>query len=280
MTAPRAPGASLEDYSMYSTAPQSPTFEASGCPSLTNTPPPYLPQSVNGKPHSMTSEEIIQLNGAANQILTRPVLINTANGPQFLSNHLSMVNPNQTVIGYNSTVFHKGNGLGSPNTAVKGCLGAEAGNIMTVRSDLGQMHHSGGVHYTEPLLIPVSSANHADLNMILNSSQCFNQYPVVSLCALPGFHVSTAPESLLQVAHGPSPQLASTVGTPGYYIQPAITPMRFAHETLQRHDGTASPTLQPSTPMNSAGPASPSDQLLIGQTGKYHSRTGEQGEES
>lgn len=285
VTAPRAPGASLEDCLMYSTAPQSPTFEASGCPSLTNTPPPHLPQSVNGKPLSMTSEEILQLTGAANQVLTRPVLINTANGPQILSNHLNLVNPNQTVIGCNPTVFHKGISSRSPNTTVNGCLGAEAGNIVTVRPDLGQMPLSSGFHYTEPLLVPVSSANQANLNMILNSSRCFNQYPVGSLCALPGFyHVSTATESLLQVAQGSSPQLVSTVGTPEYYFQPVVTPllqagMRSVHETQQRHDGAASPTLQPSTPVNSAGPASPSDHL-ISQNAEHHSRTGKQGEES
>ncbi|PNF29955.1 hypothetical protein B7P43_G07281 [Cryptotermes secundus] len=282
VSAPRAPGASLEDYSMYSTAPQSPTFEASGCPSVTNTPP----QSVNGKPHSMTSEEIFHLTGAANQVLTRPVVINTANGPQFLSNHLGVVNPNGTVIGYNPTVFHQGNSLGSPNTAVNGCLGAEPGNIVTVRPDLGQMPPSGGIHYTEPLWVPVSSANQANPHMIPNSSQCFNQYPVGSFSGLPGFHhVSTVTGSLLQVAHGPSPQLSASVGTPGYYLQPDVTPhlqtgMRFVYETQLPHDGTVCPTPQPSTPVHSAGPASPSDHLLAGQNEKHHSRTGEQGEES
>jgi hypothetical protein len=233
----------------------------------------------------MTSEEILQLTGATNQVLTRPVVINTANGPQFLSNHLSMVNPNQTVIGYNPTVFQQGNSLGSHNTAVNGCLGAESGNIVTVRPDVGQISPSGGIHYTEPLWVPVSSSNQANPNIIPNSSQCYNQYPVGSLGGLPGFRrVSTATGSLLQLAHGPSPQLASAVGTPGYYFQPAVTPllqagMRFVYETQQRHDGTFSPTLQPSTPVNSAGPASPSDHLTS-QNENHHSRIGEQGEES
>jgi hypothetical protein len=89
---------------MYSTARQSPTFEANGCPSLTNTPPPqpHLPHPVNGQPHSMTSQEILQRTAATSQVLTRPVVINAANGHQFLSNHLSL--------GYNPTIFHQGNG--------------------------------------------------------------------------------------------------------------------------------------------------------------------------
>lgn len=266
VTASRAPGASLEDYLMYSTAPQSPTLEASGCPSLPNTPPPYLPRPVNGQPHSMTSEEILQLSGATNQLLTRPVVINTANGHQFVSNHLSMVNPNQTMMGYNPAVFKQGNSHGSPNAAVNDCLGAETANIVTVRPDLGQMPPTpSSIHYTEPLWVPVSSANQANPNMIPNSSQCFNQYSVGSLGGLPGFRrVSTATGSLLQLAHGTCPQLAPAVRSPGYYFQPAVTPllqagMRFVYETHQQQGDMLSPTMQPLTPVNSAGPASPSD---------------------
>lgn len=281
MAAPRTSGASLEDYLMYSTAPQSPTFEATGGPSLPNTPPPHLQHPVNGQPHSMTSEEILQLTGATNQVLTRPVVINTANGHQFLSNRLSMVSPNQTVMGYNPVFFRQGNGHDSTNTAVNGCLGAEAGNI-TVRPNFGQMPPApGGFHYAEPLWVPVSSANQAKPNMIPSSNQCFNQYPVGSLGGLPSFHrVSTATGSLLQLAHAPPPHLAS--GTPGYYFQPAVTPllqagMRFVYETQQRQDGTVSPTLQP-TPVNSAGPASPSDRHLTGHHEKHHGRMGGQAE--
>lgn len=266
VTTSHAPGASLEDYLIYSTAPQSPIFEASGCPSLPNTPPPYLSRPVNGQPHSMTSEEILQLTGATNQVLTRPVVINTAHGHQFLSNHLSMVNANQTVMGYNPTVCQQGHNHGAPNAAVSDSVGAEAGNSVTMRPDLGQMPPPpGGIHYTEPLWVPVSSTNQAGPCMIPNSSQCFNQYSVGPLGALPGFRrVSTATGSLLQLAHGPPPQLAPAVRTPAYYFQPAVTPllqagMRFVYETQQQQDGMVSPTVQPSTPVNSAGPASPSD---------------------
>ena len=282
VTAPHAPGASLEDCLMYSTAPQSPTFEANGCPSLTNTPPPpppqpNLPHPVNGQPHSMTSEEILQLSGATSQALTRPVVINAANGHQFLSNHLSM--------GYNPNIFHQGNGLESSHAAVNGCVEAETGNTVSVRPNLGQMLPlPAGIHYTEPLWVPVSSANQTNPIMIPNSSQCFNQYPLGSFGSLPGFrHVSAATGSLLQLAHGPSPQLAPAVGSPGYYFQPTVTPllqagMRFVYGTQQQQDASVSPTQQLSSPVNSAGPASPSDHHLVGHNERHNGRMGGHGE--
>jgi len=263
---------------MYSTAPQSPTFEANGCPSLTNTPPqPHSPHSVNGQPHSMTSEEILQRSGTTSQVLTRPVVINTANGHQFLSNHLSL--------GYNPTIFHQGNGLESPHGVVNGSVEAETGNTVSVRPNLGQMLPlPAGIHYTEPLWVPVSSASQTNPNMIPNSSQCFNQYPLVSFGTLPGFrHVSAASGSLLQLAHGPSPQLTTAVGSPGYYFQSTVTPllqagMRFVYGNQQQQDASVSPTRQLSSPVNSAGPASPSDHHLAGHNERQNGRMGGHGE--
>jgi hypothetical protein len=225
----------------------------------------------------MTSEEILQLSGATNQVLTRPVVINAANGHHLLSNHLSM--------GYNPTIFHQGNGLESPNVAVNGCMEAEMNNIVSSRPNHGQMLPlPAGIHYTEPLWVPVSSASQANPNMIPNSSQCFNQYPLGSFGGLPGFrHISAATGSLLQLAHGLSPQLAPAVGSPGYYFQPTVTPllqagMRFVYGTQQQQDGSVSPALQPSSPVNSAGPASPSDHHLAGHNERYNGRMGGHGE--
>lgn len=281
VTAPHAPGASLEDCLMYSTAPQSPTFEANGCPSLTNTPPPppqpHLPHPVNGQPHSMTSEEILQRTSGTSQFLTRPVVINAANGHQFVSNHLSL--------GYNPTIFHQGNGRESPHGVVNGCVEAETGNTVSVRPNLGQMLPvPAGIHYTEPLWVPVSSASQTNPNMIPNSSQCFNQYPLGSFGSLPGFrHVSAASGSLLQLAHGPSPQLAPAVGSQGYYFQPTVTPlqqagMRFVYGAQQQQEASVSPTRQLSSPVNSAGPASPSDHHLAGHNERQNGRMGGHGE--
>lgn len=278
MTAAHPPGASLEDCLMYTTAPQSPTFEANGCPSLTNIPPPpppqpHLPHPVNGQPHSMTSEEILQCSGATSQVLTRPVVINAANGHQFLSNHLTL--------GYSPTIFHQGNGLESPHGAVNGCVEGETGNSVSVRPNLGQiLPLPAGIHCTEPLLVPVSSASQTNPNMIPNSSQCFNQYPLGSLGSLPGFrHVSAASGNLLQLAHGLSPQLAPAVGSPGYYFQPLLQAgMRFVYGTQHQRDTPVSPTRQLSSPVHSAGPASPSDHHLTGHNERQNGRMGGHGE--
>ncbi|PSN52020.1 hypothetical protein C0J52_04514, partial [Blattella germanica] len=239
---PRSP-VHPDEYMMYSTAPQSPTYEMGG-PSLPNTPPPFI-QHQNTQPHSLTSEELLHN--------VRPVVI-SANGQQYISNPLSMMSPNQGVVGYGNAALYQANGHMSTNTAING-VGTDGVHVNTAQVP-------GNIRYSEPVWVPVSSASH-----IPNSSQCFNQYTVGSIGGLPGFRrVSTTSGSLLQLAHGPPPQLASAVGSTGYYFQPAVTPllqagMRFVYETQQRQDSTTTPT-----PISSR-PASPSDRRHHGRMG-------------
>ncbi|XP_069693421.1 serine/threonine-protein kinase WNK1 isoform X5 [Periplaneta americana] len=265
VNASRAPGTSLEDYLMYSTAPQSPTFDTGTGPSLPNTPPPYASQT-----HSATCEEV-NLTGSPTRILSRPVIFNDTYGTHVLPTHIPM-----TLNRTHQPMFHHGNseGPGPTNYSTNGYMATE-----TIRSELAQMPQAPSrLHYSEPLWVPITSSSQHNPH----ASQSFSQYPVGSLGGLPGFRrVSTASGSLLQLAHGPPPQLAPAAGTPGYYFQPAVTPllqagMRFVYETQQRQDGTASPTPQSSTPVNSAGPASPSDRNIPGHRDRHQSRPGGQ----
>ena len=212
---------------MYSTAPQSPTYDVSG-PSLPNTPPPYTQQAF-----PFSAEDMVHK-------MNRPLVFSGNPGQQYITNPLPMMSPNQGVVGYaGGPVYHQAAAHVPPGSSMTG-LGADSTQIPR------------NVHYNEPVWVPSA-------NPIPSSSQSFNQYPVGTIGGLPGFRrVSTASGSLLQMAPGPPPQLASTVGTPGYYFQPAVTPllqagMRFVYETQQRQEGTATPTPQ------SSGPASPSD---------------------
>ncbi|KAJ9584588.1 hypothetical protein L9F63_021058, partial [Diploptera punctata] len=237
---PAVTASNLEEYLMFSTAPQSPTYESSG-PSLPNTPPPYI-QHQSSQGLSLSAEDMMRK-------MNRPVVISAATGQQYITNSLPIMSPNQGVVGFGTAaLFHQAAGHVATGAALNGCMGTEGLHTSTAQ----QVPRN--VRYNEPLWVPLSTAN-----PIPNSAQCFNQYPIGTIGGLPGFRrVSTASGSLLQLAPGLPQQLAPSVNTPGYYFQPAVTPllqagMRFAYETQQRQDGTASPTPQ------SSGPASPSD---------------------